>query len=206
MDKREGIKTGVRGMSLRRENEMCEKMKKIYPEKFVSEQEIFRRIHRGDRIFISTACGEPQYLVRALIQFVESNPKAFFDAEVIHVWSLGVAPYTEEKFKSNFRHNSFFIGNNSREAVNRGMADYTPIFLSRVPELLSRGLVPIQIALIQTSPPDEHGYMSLGVSVDIVKGRRGEREGGHRPGEFAHAPGPWGRVHSYQGCGLHPLP
>ena len=156
-------------MSLRIENEKCEQMKKAYPEKFVSEQEIFSRIHRGDHIFISTACAEPQYLVRALIQFVESNPKAFFDAEVIHVWSLGVAPYTEEKFKSNFRHNSFFVGNNSREAVNRGMADYTPIFLSRVPELLSRGLVPIHVALIQTSPPDEHGYMSLGVSVDIVK-------------------------------------
>jgi len=156
-------------MSLGLENEKCEQMKRAYPEKFVSEQEIFSRIHRGDRIFISTACAEPQYLVRALIQFVESNPKAFFDAEVIHVWSLGVAPYTEEKFKSNFRHNSFFVGNNSREAVNRGMADYTPIFLSRVPELLSRGLVPIHVALIQTSPPDEHGFMSLGVSVDIVK-------------------------------------
>jgi acyl-CoA hydrolase len=156
-------------MSLKNENEKIEPMKKAYPEKFVSEQEIFSRIHRGDHIFISTACGEPQYLVRALIQFVESNPKAFFDAEVIHVWSLGVAPYTEEKFKSNFRQNSFFVGNNSREAVNRGMADYTPIFLSRVPELISRGLVPIHVALIQTSPPDEHGYMSLGVSVDIVK-------------------------------------
>jgi acyl-CoA hydrolase/RimJ/RimL family protein N-acetyltransferase len=156
-------------MSLKIENEKVESMKKAYPEKFVSEQEIFNHIHRGDHIFISTACAEPQYLVRALIQFVESNPKAFFDAEVIHVWSLGVAPYTEEKFKSNFRHNSFFVGNNSREAVNQGMADYTPIFLSRVPELLSRGLVPIQVALIQTSPPDEHGYMSLGVSVDIVK-------------------------------------
>jgi acyl-CoA hydrolase/RimJ/RimL family protein N-acetyltransferase len=156
-------------MSLGLENEKIEQMKRAYPEKFVSEQEIFSRIHRGDRIFISTACAEPQYLVRALIQFVESNPKAFFDAEVIHVWSLGVAPYTEEKFKSNFRHNSFFVGSNSREAVNRGMADYTPIFLSRVPELLSRGLVPIHVALIQTSPPDEHGYMSLGVSVDIVK-------------------------------------
>ena len=151
------------------ENEKAGQIKRAYPEKFVSEQEIFNRIHRGDHIFISTACAEPQYLVRALIQFVESNPKAFFDAEVIHVWSLGVAPYAEEKFKSNFRHNSFFVGNSSREAVNQGMADYTPIFLSRVPELLSRGLVPIHVALIQTSPPDEHGYMSLGVSVDIVK-------------------------------------
>ncbi len=150
-------------------NNLCEEMKKTYPAKFASGEEIFRNIHRGDRIFIHTACGEPQYLVRSLIQFVESNPKAFFDAEVLHIWTLGVAPYTDEKFKHNFRHNSFFVGNNSREAVNRGMADYTPIFLSQVPDLLVRGLVPIQVALIQTSPPDEHGYMSLGISVDISK-------------------------------------
>jgi len=148
---------------------ICEDMKKIYPQKFVSEEELFSHIHRGDRIFIHTACGEPQYLVQALIRFVESNPKAFFDAEVLHVWTLGVAPYTDAKFKYNFRLNSFFVGNNSREAVNRGMADYTPIFLSQVPQLLYRGLVHINVALIQTSPPDDHGFMSLGVSVDIVK-------------------------------------
>ncbi|RPJ41039.1 MAG: acetyl-CoA hydrolase/transferase family protein, partial [Deltaproteobacteria bacterium] len=148
---------------------ICEETKKIYPQKFASEEEIFNHIHRGDRIFISTACGEPQYLVQALIRFVESNPKAFFDAEVLHVWTLGVAPYTDAKFKYNFRLNSFFVGNNSREAVNRGMADYTPIFLSQVPQLLHRGLVHINVALIQTSPPDDHGFMSLGVSVDIVK-------------------------------------
>ena len=146
-----------------------EEMKKKYPQKFVSEEEIFGHIHRGDRIFISTACGEPQYLVQALIRFVESNPKAFYDAEVLHVWTMGVAPYTEEKFKNNFRYNSFFVGNNSREAVNRGLADYTPIFLSNVPEMFRRGLVPINVALIQTSPPDSHGYMSIGISVDIVK-------------------------------------
>jgi acyl-CoA hydrolase/GNAT superfamily N-acetyltransferase len=150
-------------------DEICGEMKKQYPKKFVSEDEIFKRIHRGDRIFIHTACAEPQYLVQALIQFVESHPKAFFDAEVIHVWTLGVAPYTDEKFKYNFRHNSFFVGDNSREAVNRGVADYTPIFLSNVPDLFERGLVPIQVALIQTSAPDEHGYMSLGISVDITK-------------------------------------
>lgn len=85
------------------------------------------------------------------------------------MWTLGVAPYTEEKFKYNFRHNSFFVGDNSREAVNRGKADYTPIFLVDVPNLFYRGLVPIQVALIQTSPPDSHGYMSLGISVDIAK-------------------------------------
>lgn len=144
-------------------------LKAKYPEKVVPETEIFSHIHRGDRIFIGTGCGEPQYLVRALIHYVESHPKAFFDAEVFHVWTLGVAPYTDEKFKYNFRHDSFFVGSNTRTAVNEGGADYTPIFLSQVPGLFSSGFVPVDVALIQTSPPDEHGYMSLGVSVDITK-------------------------------------
>ena len=146
-----------------------EEMKRVYPEKFLSEKKIFSHIHPGSSIFISSACGEPQYLVSALTKYLEADPKAFFDAEVMHIWTLGVAPYTEERFKANFRHDSFFIGNTTRQAVNKGMADYTPIFLSMVPDLFYRGLVPVDVALIQTSPPDEHGYMSLGVSVDILK-------------------------------------
>jgi acyl-CoA hydrolase/RimJ/RimL family protein N-acetyltransferase len=142
---------------------------RIYPQKFVSEERIFSHIHRGDRIFISTACAEPQYLVKALINYVESHPKELLDAEVIHVWTLGVAPYAQEKFQRNFRHNSFFVGQNTRSAVNQGLADYTPIFLSQIPSLFKRGLVPIDIALIQTSLPDHHGYLNLGISVDIVK-------------------------------------
>jgi acyl-CoA hydrolase/GNAT superfamily N-acetyltransferase len=150
-------------------NELLDAMKRRYPEKFGTEEEIFAHIHRGDRIFISTGCAEPQYLVRSLIAYVESNPKAFFDAEVIHIWTLGVAPYTEEQFKRNFRHNSFFISHNTRQAVNLGAADYTPISLSDIPDLFYRGLVPLDVALIQTTPPDSHGYLNLGVSVDIVK-------------------------------------
>jgi len=141
----------------------------VSPEKFVSEDDIFRRIHRGDTIFIGSACAEPQYLVLGLIRYVKSNPKAFFDAEVLHIRTLGVAPYATEKFKENFRHNSFFIGDSTREAVNSGVADYTPIFLSQVPDLFRRGLARVDVALIQTSSVDIHGYMSLGVSVDIVK-------------------------------------
>ena len=152
-----------------KESSKLDELKKVYPEKFASENKIFNHIHRGDRIFIGTGCGEPQYLVSALINYVESHPKAFFDAEVLHVWTLGVAPYTDEKFKHTFRHNSFFIGHNTRDAVNKGIADYTPIFLSEVCDLLYRRFVPVDVALIQTSPPDNHGYMSLGVSVDIVK-------------------------------------
>ena len=150
-------------------NEILDEMRKRYPEKAVSEDKIFSNIHRGDRIFIGTGCGEPQYLVHALIEYTQSHPKAFSDAEIFHVWTLGVAPYTDEKLKHNFRHNSFFIGNNTRDAINKGIADYTPIFLSQVPKLLYRKLIPVDVAMIQTSPPDAHGYMSLGISVDITK-------------------------------------
>jgi acyl-CoA hydrolase/RimJ/RimL family protein N-acetyltransferase len=146
-----------------------EKFAKIYPRKFVSEDKIFSHINKGNRIFIGTGCGKPQYLVNTLTKYVEFHPKAFFDTEVLHVWSLGVAPYMAEKFKRNFRHNFFFVSDLTREPVNKGMADYTPIFLSQIPDLILRGVIPVDIALIQTSFLDNHGYMSLGVSVDIVK-------------------------------------
>jgi acyl-CoA hydrolase/GNAT superfamily N-acetyltransferase len=148
---------------------VLEQIRKLFPGKFQSEKTLFAHINPGDRIFIGTGCGEPQYLTRALINYIESNPKAFIDAEVFQVWTLGVVPHTAEKFKRNFRHNTFFIGANTRDSVNRGLADYTPAFLSRVPHLLRRGSIPINLALIQISPPDDHGFSSLGISVDIVK-------------------------------------
>jgi acyl-CoA hydrolase/RimJ/RimL family protein N-acetyltransferase len=146
-----------------------DEMKKKYPEKFVPEKKVFDAIRRGDHLFVGTGCGEPQHLISALAEYVDSHPKAFFDTEVFHIWTLGVAPYADDKFKRNFRHNSFFIGDNTRDAVNAGLADYTPIFLSQVPNLFYRKFIPIDVALIQTSPPDNNGYMSLGVSVDITK-------------------------------------
>ena len=143
--------------------------KKLYPEKFAEEEAIFSHIRRGDHIFVASGCGEPQYLVRAMVNYVESNPKAFFDTEIIHVYSFGIAPYTDPKFKRNFRHNSFFVGNNTRGPVNEGLADYTPVSLSDVPALIRSGSVGIDVALVQTCLPDQHGYLSLGISVDMVK-------------------------------------
>jgi len=140
-----------------------------FPGKIVSPDKAFSAIHRGDRIFIGTGCGQPQYLVQQMVQYTRSNPKAFFDAEVLHVWTLGVAPYLQPEVQHNFRLNSFFIARSTREAVNQGVADYTPIFLSQVPRLLRKRVIPIDVALIQTSWPDEHGYVSLGISVDIVR-------------------------------------
>lgn len=146
-----------------------EKLKKKYPEKILPEEEIFKHIHRGDRIFIHTGCGEPQYLIQSLVTYVENHPKAFSDAEVLSWWNLGVAPYADPRYQTHFRHNSFFIADTVRKAVNTGQADFTPVFLSKTPGLFSTGLIPIDVALIQVSPPDRHGYVSLGVSVDIAK-------------------------------------
>jgi len=146
-----------------------DEMEKRWPKKFWPENAIFEQIHPGDRIFVGTGCGEPQHLVGALKRYVEKRPNSLLGAEMIHVWTLGIAPCAEEKFRENFRLNSFFVGSRSRAAINRGDADYTPIFLSEVPALFRKGAIPIDVALVQTSPPDSHGLMSLGISIDIVK-------------------------------------
>lgn len=148
---------------------ILERFREEFPEKFLPEEQIFGNINRGGTIYISTGCGEPMYLVSRMIEYVKSNPKAFFDTEVIHVWSLGIAPYADSRFSHNFRLNSFFVGNPTREPVNQGLADYTPIFLSQVPRLFYRKHIPVDVALIQTSLPDDNGYLSLGISVDITK-------------------------------------
>ena len=148
---------------------VMDRIRQRYPEKFLPEEKIFDRVQKGGRLFVGTGCGEPQHLVRALVDFVESHPMNVIEAELLHVWTLGVAPYTDSKFKKNFRYNTFFIGESARDAVNKGAADYTPMFLSQVPDLFARGLIPVDIALIQTSPPDDGGRLSLGISVDITK-------------------------------------
>jgi acyl-CoA hydrolase len=146
-----------------------ERTREKWPNKFSTEEKIFSHIRRGDRLFIGTGCGQPQYLIRALREHVKNHPKAFFDTEVLQVWTLGIAPYLETAFKHNFRLNSFFIGNDIRDLVNKGAVDYTPVFLSQVPEMFRRKVIPIDVALVQTSLPDKHGHLSLGINVEIVK-------------------------------------
>jgi len=156
-------------MACEHDHPLPQDIKKTYPEKVITEDRIFNHIHPGDTIFIGTGCGEPQYLVQAMIRHIQSHPKAFVDTELLQIWNLGVNSYAEERYKDNFRFNSFFIGDTARDAVNEGLADYTPIFLSDVPELFYRKRVPVDVALIQASVPDAHGFVSLGISVDIVK-------------------------------------
>jgi acyl-CoA hydrolase/GNAT superfamily N-acetyltransferase len=87
----------------------------------------------------------------------------------MHILTVGDTPYTNEQFCDNFRCNAFFIGKNTRTAIAEGRADYTPVFLSDLPHLFRNGTIPIDVALIQVTPPDEHGFCCLGVSVDVVK-------------------------------------
>ncbi len=136
-----------------------------YRSKIMTVQQIISTIRRGDKVFIGSGAAEPQTLVKALI---ESSGR-LADTRIMHIMTLGVAPYTEEKFTDQFRHNAFFIGANTRQAVAEGRADYTPVFLSEIPRLFRSGQSPIDAALIQVSPPDKHGYCSYGVSTDVVK-------------------------------------
>jgi acyl-CoA hydrolase/GNAT superfamily N-acetyltransferase len=136
-----------------------------YEEKKMNLEEALGHIKTGDHIFVGSACGEPQYLVNGLVE----KAKHLADNEILHVHTLGVAPYTKPIYSDRFRLNAFFVGVNTREAVAEGRADYTPVFLSDLPKLISKGMVPIDVALIQVTPPDEHGFCSLGVSVEITK-------------------------------------
>ncbi len=153
----------------RQDKRHLERLRVLYPGKFTALEEVFSLIYRGTSIFIGSSCGEPQYLIQSLVDHVESKTHRIYGSRVIHVWTLGVAPYTQKKFEENFRHNSFFISDSSRDVINRGLGDYTPVHLSEIPRLFRQGKLQVDVAFVQVSLPDENGNMSLGVSVDIVR-------------------------------------
>jgi 4-hydroxybutyrate CoA-transferase len=135
-----------------------------YRAKLQTAEDALRCVQSGMRVYIQPGCGEPETLVSALLQrapFVR-------DVEVVHLLTLGCADYVAPEMAGHFRHNAFFIGGNVREAVNDGRADYTPIHLSEVESLFESRTMPLDVALIQVSPPDAHGFCSFGVSVDTT--------------------------------------
>ncbi len=136
-----------------------------YRHKLMSPEEAVSVVQSGDRVYIHSGCAEPERLVKALI----SRRLALKDVEIIHLLTLGNADYVMPEMEGHFRHNAFFIGPNVREAINSGRADYTPIFLSEISSLLTSGQLPIDVCLIQVSPPDEHGYCSFGVAVECTQ-------------------------------------
>jgi len=136
-----------------------------YADRLVSPARAIRQIRPGQRVFIGTGCGQPQSLVDALANYHSE----LTDTEIIHLLTSGSAPYADQQLSRHFRVNSLFIADNVRQIIQEGLGDYTPIFLSEIPQLFASGQMPLDVALIQVSPPDLNGRCSLGVSVDIVK-------------------------------------
>src|SRR5574341_359170 len=135
-----------------------------YRQKQVTPAEALRCVQSGMRVYIQPGCAEPETLVEALVQrapFVR-------DVEIVHLLTMGRADYVAPEMAGHFRHNAMFIGSNVRKAVNEGRADYTPIFLSEVEGLFESGAMPLDVALIQVSPPDPHGLCSFGVGIDTT--------------------------------------
>ncbi len=136
-----------------------------YSDMIATPYQAAARIKPGQRVFIGTACAEPVLLVKALTE----RARELADVEIIQLLTKGDAPYASSSLADCFSVNSFFIGANIREHIQQGLGNYTPILLSDIPMLFNSGQLPIDVALIQVTPPDERGKVSLGVSVDIVK-------------------------------------
>jgi len=136
-----------------------------YRDQIGTAAEAMKLIRPGSSVFIGTGCGQPQHLVAALVE----HGGHIYDAHIIHLLTMGSAPYADERFRSKFKMNSFFVADNVRHALAQGIGDYTPIFLSEIPHEFESGRIPIDVALISVTPPDSSGLCSLGVSVDIVK-------------------------------------
>jgi acyl-CoA hydrolase/RimJ/RimL family protein N-acetyltransferase len=135
-----------------------------YADKRTTADEAVLRIPRGKHIFVGAGASEPVGLVNALGR----QAQHFADNTIVHLMTLGPAPYVGPEYQSHFRHNAFFIGSNVRAAVHEGRADYTPVFLSRIPELIRSRRMPVEVALVQCTPPDKFGFVNLGVSVDVI--------------------------------------
>ena len=127
--------------------------------------EAVKKINPGHRVFISTGCSQPTNLVRAMA----ARADELADVEIIQLLAIGDTPYLEKGLAENFKINSFFISEGMRDSVNKGLGSYTPILLSDIPRLFSGGQLPLDVSLIQVSPPDVNGMCSLGISVDIIK-------------------------------------
>ena len=136
-----------------------------YEDMIATPSHAISNIQAGQRVFIGTGCAEPTLLVAAMTRRAGS----LADVELVQLITKGKAPYADKRFAECFTINSFYIGSNVRDMIQEGMGDYTPVLMSDVPGLLNSGMLPLDVALIQVTPPDSRGKVSLGISVDIVR-------------------------------------
>lgn len=138
--------------------------KELYQNRLTSAEEALKQIPNGGRVVTGHAVGEPAYLMTAMAE----HKDWFSDVEVCHMVSLGKDEYCQEGMEGHFRHNALFVGANTKKAVEEGRGDYTPSFFYEIPRLFEKEL-PVDVAMIMVTPPDAHGKVSLGVSVDYTK-------------------------------------
>jgi acyl-CoA hydrolase len=132
--------------------------------KYISGEEALKAIKPGHRVFVHGGAATPHFLLKKLAE----RASELWNVEIVSISLQGDAVIADRKYKDSFRLNSLFVSQNIREAVNDGRGDYVPIFLSEIPILFRRGILPLDVAMIQVSPPDKHGYCSMGTSVDIA--------------------------------------
>ncbi|HHH83310.1 MAG TPA: 4-hydroxybutyrate CoA-transferase, partial [Chloroflexi bacterium] len=138
---------------------------KKYESRLTTAEQAVQAIESGNRIFLTGNCSVPQKLLSAL---VDRAPK-LQDIEIVQVLTVGPAPHADPAMEGHLRINTLFISPNVRQAVHEGRADLTPVFLSEVPLLFKEGHLPLDVVLTQVSPPDEHGFCSLGIEAGLVK-------------------------------------
>lgn len=136
-----------------------------YRRRIVTPEEAAARVQSGQRIFLTGNCSVPQQVLAALV----ARAPQLQNVEIVQLLTIGAADYVDPALEGHLRVNTLFISDNVRQAVNEGRADFTPCFLSEVPMLLERGLLPLDAALIHVAPPDEHGFCSFGVEVGVTK-------------------------------------
>ncbi len=144
---------------------MAHSWSRIYESKVTTAEEAVKVIRPGDRIFLTGNCSVPRVLLEAL---VNRGPE-LENVEICHALTLGASDYVEPDMEGHIRVNALFIGPNVRKAVQEGRADYTPNLLSEFPLLFSRGILPLDVAFVHLSPPDEHGFCSYGIETGLTK-------------------------------------
>lgn len=135
-----------------------------FAQKVTTAERAVEAVRSGQRIWVGEGCSTPEPLLRALL----CRAPELHNVEIVHMLTLGSADYTRPEYEGHFRHSGLFLGGNVREAVCAGRADYTPINLSEIERLFWSRQMPLDVAFIQTSPPDEYGYLSLGTGVDCT--------------------------------------
>lgn len=132
--------------------------------KFISADEAVQQVRSGNRVFLHGSAATPVHLIEALLKREELR-----DVELVSITTLGDIDFNTPQFKRSFFFNSLFVSANTRAVANSEAGDYVPVFLSQIPQLFRQDILPLDVAMIQVSPPDKHGYCTLGTSVDVAK-------------------------------------